>query len=954
MEGTAPHDSVSYPSLLMWHWYFLAWAAGLWGARYFIPSLAALSSIVFFYILTRHFARKLPKQILSSPQKNTTQNVVRLCILFASFILGLQVATATLAQRPFDISQPDSLPQFILNKKYVQVTGVVREVQTSPDRRVKFILTDASYTKDDVATPIAGDVVWTWANRKDAWNKQQEAANALKDGQEGSPSAKQILISDNPTIARLRPMVGETVSIHAKLLPIVGFRNKSLWNSGDYWQNRGVFWRIWTWGDKAIPTRSGNVSLPTLWREKMRFNVSQQLEDLVQTDAIQKLSSVLGANALSDALDVIPALLFGDKYNFPSKRYAQLSRASLSHSFALSGMHLAIVALSISFLFTLCVRRASVYELISRPKLFALGILPAAAVYVWIGGGSPSLVRAFIMLCCWCILLLFNRPRVFMDGLFWALAFMTIVNPLIVFDLRLQLSGLAIVAMIIALPMLTVVKSYLLPNKKTRFQRIKRAAFDTLFLSIAIQLVLLPITVWNFNELSLWNVLNIIWLPLLGMFIMPVLLFGLIAACMSMALPALVPFSETLFAIAATPVATLFAFLDDMDKAGFLTPVIMERPHWVEIFAWYGCIVSALVWWKIEGSELIPEIYNSLSDGTPTWETKLFTAVGLPLVGEDMEQSQTEPPVMMRSVDEPDHSSGKGVSPSVRKESCNISRWASRMAFSCFILLLFIPDALNAYRIEHRTRLNVLDVGQGQSLLLTFPNDKRMLIDGGGFASRSFDVGRAIVVPCITRQHDSSLQWVMSTHPDTDHLRGLFHPVGYADVKGYFATDAAPHGWNKKQLRQALKRAGLTKRILKAGDVLTISENLELEVLHPPKNSKLEGNNKSLVLRLVKHNGTKRKGLALLTGDIELKGIRELMASKADLSAEVLILPHHGSASSYSPEFYDAVSPKVAVASCGFLNKFKFPSQDVMDELRRKGIQTFVTAKTGEVELYLE
>ncbi len=954
MEGTAPHDSVSYPSLLMWHWYFLAWAAGLWGARYFIPSLAALGSIIFFYVLTRYLRRQLPEQHLSSHKRVTTQNVVRLCILFASFILGLQVATATLAQRPFDISQPGTLPQFILNKKYVQVTGVVREVQTSPDRRIKFILTDASYTTDDVTTPITGDVVWTWANRKDAWNKQQEAAKALEDRQESSPSAKQILMADNPTIARLRPMVGETVSINAKLLPIVGFRNNSLWNSGDYWQNSGVFWRIWTWGEKAIPKRSGDVSLPTLWREKMRFKVSQQLEDLIHTVAIQKLSSVLGASALSDALDVIPALLFGDKYDFPSNRYAQLSRASLSHSFALSGMHLAIVALSISFLFTLCVRRASVYEIISRPKLFALGILPAAATYVWIGGGSPSLMRAFIMLCCWCILLLFNRPRVFMDGLFWALAFMTIVDPLIVFDLRLQLSGLAIVAMIIALPMLTVVKSYLLPNKTTRFQRIKRAAFDTLFLSIAIQLVLLPITVWSFNELSVWNVLNIIWLPLLGMFIMPVLLFGLITACMSMVLPALVPFSETLFVIAVTPVATLFAFLDDMDRAGFLTPVIMERPHWIEIFAWYGCIISALVWWKIEGREIIPEIYNSLSDGAPTWENKLFTAVGLPLVGEDIEQRVTEPPLMMRNIEEPDHSSGKSVPISARRETCTLSRWASRMAFSCFILLLFVPNALHAYRIEHRTRLNVLDVGQGQSLLLTFSNDKRMLIDGGGFASRSFDVGRAIIVPCITRQHDSSLQWVISTHPDTDHLRGLFHPVGYAKVKGYFAADATPHGWNKKQLHLALERAGLKKSVLKAGDVLTVSENLELEVLHPPKNSELEGNNMSLVLRLVKHNGTERKGLALLTGDIELMGIQELLASKADLSAEVLILPHHGSASSYSPAFYDAVNPKVAVVSCGFLNKFKFPSQDVMNELHRKGIQTFVTSERGEVELYLE
>ncbi|MEZ6852525.1 ComEC/Rec2 family competence protein [Halodesulfovibrio aestuarii] len=955
MEGTAPHDSISYPSLLMWHWYFLAWATGLWGARYFVPSLAALGALILFYVLTRLLARQCPEQYLPSPP-NSGSNVVRLCIVFAIFVLGLQTGTATLANRPFDITNPDTLPQFVLDKKYVQVTGTVREVLTSPDRRIKFILTDASYTLNDTNSPITGDIVWTWANRKDAWDRQQKAIQVLSEGQNEKVSIAQVLpaASSQPSIARLRPMVGETVSIHAKLLPIVGFRNKGAWNSGAYWQNQGVFWRIWTWGDKAIPTRTGNVSLLTLWREKMRFTVSKQLEDLVHTRVVQKLSSVLGETAYSDALDVLPALLFGDKYNFPSKRYTQLSHASLSHSFALSGMHLAIVALSISFLFTLVIRHASVYETISRPKLLALGILPAASVYVWIGGGSPSLVRAFIMLCCWCILLLFNRPRVFMDGLFWALAVMTIINPLIVFDLRLQLSALAIVAMIIALPVLSVVKAYLLPKNTTRFQRIKRAAFDILFLSTAIQFVLLPLIIWNFNELSLWNILNILWLPILGMVIMPLLFLGLLAACISMVLPSLTPLSETLFTIAATPVATLFSFLDDMDKAGFLDPVIMNRPHWIEIFAWYGCIISALIWWKTEGNDVISELYNSLSEGAPTWENKLFTAVGLPLVGDDIERTEKDQPNRLRSAVPPDSNTEKGITRPANKLNSGSSRWMARMGFLCFVLLLFVPDALRSYGTESKTRLHVLDVGQGQSLLLTFPNDKRMLIDGGGFSSRSFDVGRAIIMPCITRQHDASLQWIISTHPDTDHLRGLFYPIANANVGNYLASNATPHGWNKKQLRQALRKAGLTKRILSAGDVLTISENLELEVLHPPKNSTLEGNNNSLVLRLVQHNGTERKGLLLVTGDIELKGIRELMNTKADLSAEVLILPHHGSVSSFSPEFYNAVNPKVAIASCGFLNKFKFPSPNVMKELHRRGIQAITTASQGEVALYLE
>lgn len=952
MEGTAPHDSVSYPSLLVWHWYFLAWAAGLWGARYFLPSLAALGAIVFFYVLTRLLARQIPEEGGSSPIISATQGVVRLCVVFAVFVLGLQVGSTALSDRPFDITKSETLPQFVLEKEYTQVTGTIREVQTSPDRRIKFILSDASYTYDGVKTPVSGDVVWTWANRKDAWKKQQKRTS---EDETGGLNSEEPSVSN---ISRLRPMVGETITLRAKLVPIVGFRNKSLWNSGDYWQNRGVFWRMYTWGDKAIPSRSGDVAFWTLWREKIRFSVSQQVDELAHSEVFHSLAAVFGKKATSDAFRVIPALVFGDKYSFSSKRYGQLSRASLSHSFALSGMHLAIVSLLISVLCSLCVRNGRIFEHLSRSKLIALTVLPAAGLYVWIGGGSPSLERAFIMLACWCVLMLFNRPRVFMDGLFWALAIMTVVDPLIVFDLRLQLSALAIVAMIVALPLLSVAREALLPEKDTFFQRIKRSAFDILFISISIQLVLYPVTVWNFNELSLWNILNVIWLPLLGMVIMPLLLCGLAAGCLTMALPVFLPVTEAIFTVAATPIAALFAFLDDMDKAGFLTPLIMERPHWVEIFAWYGCIVSALVWWSIEGKAVLTLMYSSLSEGAPTWENKLFTAVGLPLVGSDIER-ETEPAssVVLREMESQKAQGSGGSAFAACDKRCGLSHWAhwaARLALSGFVLLLFLPDALHAYHLEQRTTLNVLDVGQGQSLLLTFPDDKRMLIDGGGFSSRSFDVGRALVVPCLTRQHDASVQWVMATHPDTDHIRGLFHPLAYADVKGYFATDAEPHGWNKTQLAAALKKAGLEKQILVAGDVLIISDSLEVEVLHPPKQSQLAGNNKSLVLRLVHVDGKKRKGLALLTGDIEVKGIEELLRSNAELKADVLILPHRGSASSFSPELYDAVTPKIAVASCGFLNKFKFPSPVVMDELHRRGIQTMTTAMQGEVELYLE
>lgn len=941
---------VSFPPLLMWHWYFLAWLAGVWGARFFLPSLTAFTTILLFYVffLFSSHNRDLFYSVCSISLSKTSVVSIRFLFLFIFFSVGLAAGNVSLPERPFDLQEPKTLPAFVRNKQKVQVQGVVQDVITSPNRRVKFILSDVKYTlPEGVTQELPGKVVWTWANWRDGVRKQKESGGA--------------------SVPLLRPMTGETVSLKARLMPVVGFRNKGTWSSGEYWRDRGVFWRMWTWGSSGIPHRTGSPSMLALWREELRFHVSQLLSS--EDAAISFLALQVGKlskTAWKDAMNIVPALLFGDKYGFSSGRHEQLSRASLSHSFALSGMHLGIVALGITFLLSLCVRRAEWYEIVSRSKLFALGILPATAVYVWIGGASPSLVRAFIMCACWCLLIIINRPKVFMDGLFIALVLLTVWNPLIVFDLRLQLSALAIVAMGVALPFSRAIKEKMFKQPASSiWQKLKRGAFDTFFFSTAIQLVLLPVVIWNFNEVSMWTVLNMLWLPLLGALIMPLLFLGLVVAWCSMLFAPLMGIAQELFIVSATPVALLFAFLDDLEQAGLLSPIIVARPHWLTIVGWYGALASCVVWWSLEGKMIVPQLWSSVVNVFSVREKKFYHWVGLPLVGDSLQGKDEE----YKNINKLGWCSGafgfdphanvngrQGKVPPSRKRTAVC--FVARLYVGMFLCVLVFPAVSSAYSVslgsERKTTMQVLDVGQGQAILLNFPNGKRLLLDGGGFSSRSFDVGKALIMPCITRQHNPRLQWIMSTHPDTDHIRGLFYPLAYGDVGKYLATDAEVRGWNKKQLRLALKRSGVGTGVLAKGDVLTVSENLELEVLHPAKGSSLEGNNKSLVLRLVKHDGAERVGLVLLTGDIELEGINALLASGVDLSAEVLILPHHGSRTSYSEQFYEAVSPKMAIASCGYLNKYNFPDEHVRSALERKGISVLTTAIRGEIDITLD
>ncbi|NMC48715.1 MAG: hypothetical protein GYA47_04700, partial [Desulfovibrio sp.] len=137
----------------------------------------------------------------------------------------------------------------------------------------------------------------------------------------------------------------------------------------------------------------------------------------------------------------------------------------------------------------------------------------------------------------------------------------------------------------------------------------------------------------------------------------------------------------------------------------------------------------------------------------------------------------------------------------------------------------------------------------------------------------------------------------------------------------------------------------LRPRALAAGDRLDFGDGVSLEVLHPPTEFRGGANDASVVLRLVK-NG---RGLALLCGDIEKKAIRALLESGRDLTAEVLVLPHHGSASSVSRAFYRAVRPRAAFISCGEFNRFRYPSDKVLRELSRLGCPVYVTAARGAV-----
>jgi competence protein ComEC len=237
------------------------------------------------------------------------------------------------------------------------------------------------------------------------------------------------------------------------------------------------------------------------------------------------------------------------------------------------------------------------------------------------------------------------------------------------------------------------------------------------------------------------------------------------------------------------------------------------------------------------------------------------------------------------------------------------------------------------------------DVGQGDATLIFWPGGA-MAIDGGPRFD-TFDPGKSILAPILWRDGRTSLSAMIATHDDGDHSGGL---QGLADRAPpmRFMDNGGPVGGNSP-LQILRNRFAADYKPLITGDRLTFPGGPIVEVLNPPPPPYPyadELNNRSLALKI--HLGPVR---VLMMGDASKETERWLLQSGADLKADVIRLGHHGSDTSSSPEFLDAVGAKTAVISVGFNNAYKHPSQKVLDRLYERGIRVLRTDRHGEITL---
>lgn len=254
------------------------------------------------------------------------------------------------------------------------------------------------------------------------------------------------------------------------------------------------------------------------------------------------------------------------------------------------------------------------------------------------------------------------------------------------------------------------------------------------------------------------------------------------------------------------------------------------------------------------------------------------------------------------------------------------------------VAVLQLPDG--------RLHVAFLDVGQGDAILITTPRGQQILVDGGPSPIElTSALGKEMPF------WDRSLDLVVMTHPDADHVTGLPAVLERFTVGGWLDNGLGSNGAVFRQCEARLAQKGVPRRAVGAGTRLDLGRGLILDVLHPqpdpPRNPDPETNNNSLVLRL------EWGGISiLLTGDIEAEAELQILENGYPVQSNVLKVAHHGSASSTTAEFLEAVAPSVAVISVGAGNPSGLPSQDVLDRLTVRGnVSVLRTDEVGTVEI---
>ena len=232
--------------------------------------------------------------------------------------------------------------------------------------------------------------------------------------------------------------------------------------------------------------------------------------------------------------------------------------------------------------------------------------------------------------------------------------------------------------------------------------------------------------------------------------------------------------------------------------------------------------------------------------------------------------------------------------------------------------------------------VHFLDVGQGLSILVQ-SEGQTMIYDGGDRSTSSF------VVSYLKEQNVSKIDYLISSHYDSDHMAGLIGCLNAFEVDHVISSDYVHDSKLYTSFVNAVDEKGLEMEHPTVGTTFSLGSG-SFQILAPAEIDPNGSNNNSVAIKLT--NGSNS---FIFTGDAEVSSEAAMCNSGIDLDCDVLVPGHHGSATATSWDFLQKTVPEYAVISCGQNNQYGHPDKDTMDKLESMDIQVYRTDKQGTI-----
>jgi competence protein ComEC len=676
---------------------------------------------------------------------------------------------------------------------------------------------------------------------------------------------------------------GQRVEIEARVRSPHNYNNPGGFDYTAYLARQNIFWTA------TMAPRSQATVLPGRCGSRVLGFVYG-----MRTAALERLDRLYSGDAYNTGM--MEAILIGETSSLVRVWTDSFRRTGTFHALVISGVHVTVLAGVLLFLLRMC----------AIPELAALVLTAAAAwLYALVSGLSAPVVRAAGGFSLFLIArFLFRRSRIL--NLLAAVALVYLMwDPSALFDASFQLSFLSVAAIgALAAPLLQPRIAPLARGMRALHDVERDVHLDKQVAQARVELRLAAETLGIWMRLpERWAEETVGWIARLTLFAFEMAVISAVIQ-IGLALPMAEYFHRVSFT-GLTANLLIGPLLEAVVPLGFAA--VFTNSHWL----------AALAGWLLHLSARIAEWHAGME---PSWRVP-------------------DPPVWL----------AVALAGSLILLAALPRRRVVRLPAGAIVLALFVLLVWHPWPPQDEARqleLTSIDVGQGDSLLLMFPEGARMLVDGGGLLQfgkprkSNLDIGEDVVSPYLWTRGIKTLDVVVATHAHEDHIGGL--PA----ILENFRPKELWVGANPPERLVAIAR-NLGVRVLdrRVAPPFQFS-GATIEIVSPPEDYSAVklGNNDSLAFRV--SFGSRS---FLLTGDMERPMEGRLLGEGLAAHADVLKVGHHGSRTSSIPPFLDAVSPEVAIVSAGYENSFGHPHPDVIKRLEARHVAILRTDLDGRV-----